>query len=118
MPSRDIDLVEDFSDGRVSCLTIFLGQFVPWGIEEIHCLYEHLEALIERNSQNLCCDVWGNWVDNYATPAPQDLSPPGQPLPGAKAKILSQGLDFLCTSATGIAKYAGELGKGLVFSMR
>ena len=75
MPSRDIDLSkDDFGDGRVSRQTIFLGQLVPLKIEEIHCIYEHLESLLERNSQDPCRNYLGDCVNIYELPAILDMA--------------------------------------------
>ena len=87
-------------DDRIPRLKIYLQQFNAWEVEELHCVYAHLENMLQRDSRDPRVDYSGSTVNNFALPAPRShTSAPGDEIAGlgAKAKILSQGLTFLST---------------------
>ena len=55
---------------RVLRLMSFLKQLNPWEIEELHCVYEHLENLLHRDFHNPLLDSSGKVVNPYALPLP------------------------------------------------
>lgn len=77
---------------------MFLKQFNPWEVEELNCIYDFLENMLQGALRDPRLDYLGNTVSPYALPAPQfGAAAPGQAAPGVKAKVLSQALPFLRT---------------------
>ena len=77
---------------------VFLKQFNPWELEELNCIYDFLESMLQRDPRDQRLDCLGATVNIYALPTPQlGGAAPGQAGPGVKAKILSEGLPFLQT---------------------
>lgn len=98
MPSGELDLAQSGADDRIPRLMMYLKQFNPWEVEELNCIYDFLENMLQRDPRDPRLDYLGNTVNPYALPAPRfGAAAPGQAAPGVKAKILSQGLPFLRT---------------------
>lgn len=99
MPSGEVDLARTGSDDRIPRLMTFLKHFNPWELEELNCVYDHLETMLLRDLRDPRLDCLGNRVDPFALPAVHfRISAPGPAVSsGVKAKILSQGLTFLLT---------------------
>lgn len=88
--SEDLTLAK--SDDRISRLMIYFRKFHAWELEELHCVYEHLQNFLHRDAQ----DPSENKIHPFTIPTPRFYSAaPGQMMPGVKAKIISQGLVFL-----------------------
>ncbi|MCJ1380257.1 hypothetical protein MMC17_003360 [Xylographa soralifera] len=84
------------ADDRVARLVAFLKGMHPWEIEELHCVYDHLERLLGREGDDPRVDGAGRVVSPYALPAPAFCSrAPGQTLRGANVERLVQGLGAL-----------------------
>jgi hypothetical protein len=77
--------------GRKSQLQDYLGEFNPWEIEELNCIYDHLEALL-RGDENLQNQTNLRQPDLFHSMAPGQSSPLDRL---TIAKLLSQGLVFL-----------------------
>ena len=91
LPSYDSNLVEP--DDKISRLGLFLKQLNPWEIEELHCVYEHLENLLDRNSHDPRTDCSGKVISPYTLPTSQFYaSAPCETSAGTRTKRLSQGL--------------------------
>ena len=99
IPSGNIELAKRRADSRISRLAILLKIWKPWEIEELNCVYDHLETLLRRESYDPRCDHVGRTSDPYALPTPYDpiSTPGGRSAWGVKARLLSQGLSFLRT---------------------
>lgn len=98
MPSGELDLAQSGADDRIPRLMMFLKQFNPWEVEELKCIYDFLENMLQRGPRDPRLDYLGNTVNPYALPTPQfGAAAPGKAAPGVKAKILSQRLPFLRT---------------------
>jgi hypothetical protein len=95
-PSGDITLAQSGSDDRIPRLMIYFRKFHAWELEELHCVYEHLQNVLHRDAQDPRLESPGNRIHPFTLPAPRFHSAaPGQIPPGVKAKIISQGLVFL-----------------------
>lgn len=76
-------------DGHVKRLMNFLDGFNPWEIEELHCIYDHLENMLRRDPKDPRLDHLGRIVD------PGILQLPKPSLSLVNARILARGLQSL-----------------------
>ena len=97
--SCELDFAQSGGADRHSRLMTYLKYFMPWEIEELHCVYNHLENMLERDTQDPRLDHFGNIVNPFAIPRrPVHNSAPIQAaaaVQGVTANMLSQGLSFL-----------------------
>lgn len=95
-PSGDLTLAQSGLDDRIPRLIIYFRKFHAWELEEMQCVYEHLQSISHRDTQDPRLESPGNRIHPFTLPTPHFYSAaPGQTLPGVKAKIISQGLVFL-----------------------
>ncbi|MCJ1361993.1 hypothetical protein MMC16_001095 [Acarospora aff. strigata] len=107
IPSAELYLADSEGDDRIPRLMIYLRQFNPWEVEELNCIYDFLENMLERDSQDPRLNYLGTPVDSFVLRAPRSCTsrcteaciaaPAVAALAGVRAKFLSQGLTFLKT---------------------
>lgn len=76
-------------DGHVKRLMNFLDGFNPWEIEELHCIYDHLENMLRRDPKDPRLDHLGRIVD------PGIVQIPKPSLSLTNSRILAHGLQSL-----------------------
>lgn len=76
-------------DGHVKRLMNFLDGFNPWEIEELHCIYDHLENMLRRDPKDPRLDQLGRIVD------PGIVQIPKPSISLVNARILAHGLQSL-----------------------
>lgn len=87
-------------DNKKSLLISYLCKLMPWMLQELECVYDHLAELLDRNTQDPRLDAEGRPRNPFSLPEPIDTIPKAQKAKDvhvAKAKLLSQGLGFLYT---------------------
>lgn len=77
-------------DGHVKRLMDFLEGFNPWEIEELHCIYDHLENMLRQDPKDPRLDHLGRLAD------PRILQIPKPSLSFIDAQVLAHGLQSLC----------------------
>lgn len=92
-------------DGHVKRLMNFLDGFNPWEIEELHCIYGHLENMLRRDPKDPRLDHLGRIVD------PGIVQIPEPSISLINARILAHGLQnlhFYITSSPPSARIQRE----------
>lgn len=98
--SEHMDKVLGGLHRRERLLRSYLCEFMPWVLEELESVYNHLAELLDRKPQDPRLDAEARPHRPFSLQESIDTIPKAQSprdVHGAKAKLLSQGLGFLYT---------------------